>query len=345
MSVFLRGSIYHYEFMLNGRRYRGSTKQRTETRARRVEDNKRLELMRRGPAGQMLAKAPLLHDVSKEFLDEMEASVKAGNHDADTLRDYRNGCRLLSAHDIWNMRIDGITRGLAARLAFGGGPSTARCAQRTLARLLNWAASEDRGYIMAAPKIRRARYKGRAVRIPLAMQQELLKHMDRDVADVFQLMLDEFLRNSDVLAMRWEDVHLEERYCYIPRGKSEETRRKVPLSDRAVAVLTARKADSISEWVFPRRGKKPKGHRVTVYKQFRKACEAAGYSGVWLYDAKRECATSFAEHGGDLPTLQAAMGHADISTTNKYIAGDSMRAGEVVNQRNRRGLALVGKRA
>lgn len=254
------------------------------------------------------------------------------------------------------MRIDAITRSVAYQMKFPGGPSTARCAQRTLARLLNWAASEDRGYIVSAPKIKRTRYKGRAVRIPLEVQSKLLSHMERDCADVFQLMLDEFLRNMDVLSMRWEDVHLDgsDPYYFVPNGKSAETRRRVPLSQRAVAVLSSRKADLEgieTPWVFPQRAwtkKRKKSiakHRVTVYKQFQAACKSAGVTGVWLYDAKRECASSFVEEDGDLATLQAAMGHADLATTSKYVHGDAMRAADVVNRRNRRrGLALV-KRA
>lgn len=93
MSVYQRPNspFFHYEFMLNGRRYRGSTKQRTATKAKRYEDNRRAEILRRGSSAQR-SKAPLLRVVADEFLAEMEKSVEAGNHDSDTLRDYRNGC-------------------------------------------------------------------------------------------------------------------------------------------------------------------------------------------------------------------------------------------------------------
>lgn len=341
MSVFLRGRIFHCEFMWQGRPVRKTTGQTTIGKARTFETNERIRLQKMSAVTRMAGgKAPLLHEVAAEFLAEMKASAEAGTLDADTERYYRCGCKWLEAHDIWDMRVNQITTGMAAGLKFPGGPSTARAAQQTLGRLLRWAAKE-RGYMQAAPSIKRTRYKGRSTRIPEAQQDKLLAHMDRDCADIFRLEMDMFMRPAEIMAMRWEDVHLEDRepWYYVPRGKSETSRRKLRMSALAIEILTARKRRG--EWVFPARCKKH-GHRKTIWKQFAAARKAAGVKGVWLYDGKRECASSFMECGGDLMTLQAALGHADISTTSKYLHGQSEAAADVINKRNnRRGLRPV----
>jgi integrase len=337
MSVYLRGKIYWCEFMWNGERVRRSTKQRTIGKAQTFETNLRLQLAKQGTVARMAGgKAPLLRVVAGEFLDEIANAVKAGTRDSDTERDYRNGCRLLGNHDVWGMRINTITKGIAAGLKFPGGPSTARCAQRTLSRVLKWAA-EERGYMPSAPRISLTKYKGREVRIPEHLQEKLLAHMSGDCAHIFRLALDMFMRNNEIMAMRWEDVHLEEKepYYYVPKGKTETSRRCLRLSDAAIEILRDREKKAKGEWVFPSRWKRRGGPRKTIAKQFRKACKAIGLKGVWLYDAKRECASSFMEHGGDLMTLQAAMGHANIATTSKYLKGYSEKAAEVINRRNR----------
>ena len=43
MALFKRGRFWHYEFQINGTRYRGSTKQNTETRARQIQVRKMQE--------------------------------------------------------------------------------------------------------------------------------------------------------------------------------------------------------------------------------------------------------------------------------------------------------------
>jgi site-specific recombinase XerD len=338
MGLYPRNGIYYTEFMFDGRQIRKSTRCKTIGKAQTFETNLRIKLAKQSRVVRMAGgKVPLLKDLAAEFLEEIEKGVKAGTYDHDTLRCYKNGCRLLSAHDIWDMRIDDITRGVAFGLKFPGGPSTARNAQGTLSRLLKWAASEERGYIGTAPSIKRTKYKGRLVRISQDVQAKLLAHMELDCAHIFQLELDAFMRPHEIMAIAWADVHLDaaEPYIYVPKGKSENSERDLPLSERAIAILTERKKTAKGLWVFPSRIKS-KGHRVTIAKQWRAACKAAGVKGIQLYDGKRECGSSFIEEGGDLVTAQAAYGHADISTTSKYLKGYAKKAAGVINKRNRK---------
>ena len=344
MSVFLRGEFYHYAFMLNGRRYRGTTKQRTATKAKRFEDIRRMEIMRRGSA-PMLRKAPRLEEVAKDFLEEREAAWRAGNSAKNTYRHYLNGWNQLADTELAGMRIDQITTGIAKGVRFRGGAWAQRACQQALAAILNWAATE-RSYIQAAPRIRRARAYGRNMRIDQATESALLAHMGRDCADVFQIILDCGLRPEEALRMRWDGIDWQGGRYFNASGKTAASRRWVPMPDRMEGILRAREADKKCEWVFPRQGRRPKGPRVTVAKQWEAAREAAGIDErLVLYCARHEFATSFLESGGDLATLQAILGHESIATTSKYLHGIGERGKEVVNQRNRRHKLQVVKTA
>jgi integrase len=134
---------------------------------------------------------------------------------------------------------------------------------------------------------------------------------------------------------RWEDIHWDRSQVFTPWGKTEESRRFVPMSDRMRDRLRSRHQGAKGPWVFPRRS--AAGHRTTVAKRFGGAREAASVpESIVLYCARHEFATTYLENGGDLATLGKLMGHDSISTTQKYLHASIHGAAEVINKRNRR---------
>lgn len=346
MSVFLRGSIWWCEFQINGQRVRESTKQRSKSKAQRWETNRRMDIERQdGSSITIRGKAPVLKDVAKEFLAERKAGFEAGNVPRNTWHHYRDTWVRIADTELAHVRIDRFTTGMVDKVKFRGGPWTQRGCQKVLATILNWAA-EERGYIQAAPRIKRTRAYGRELRIDGATEAALRAVMARDLCDVFTIMLDCGMRPDEVLRMRWEDVHYDDSKVFIPHGKTVESRRWVPMADRMENVLRVRQTVAKSEWVFPQRGKRPKGPRRTITKQWEEARKEAGVDPrLVLYCARHEFATSYLEHGGDLATLKKILGHTSIQTTEKYLHPGIAGAAEVVNRRNRRGLTLVEKSA
>ena len=58
--------------------------------------------------------------------------------------------------------------------------------------------------------------------------------------DVATMMLETGMRPDEVCRIRRENVHLDQGYLFNPFGKTKAARRKVPLTDRASAVLSRR---------------------------------------------------------------------------------------------------------
>lgn len=349
MSVFQRGKHWHYEFMYGGREYRKACGKacKTRTRALQVEAAARAKAMQgAAPVMARRNRIPLLHEAAAAFLEEKRAAMAAGSLSRNTYRHYRN------AWDAWladstlaAMRVDQIFLSDIAAMKIPGGPFTRKNALQSLGAILKWCTEPPRNYMASAPRIKGKRLQGRKVRITPEVEDALRQHMDRDVSDIFTVILDAVMRNHEVFAMRWDDIDWERAEYFISKSKTDAGRRRVPISDRMMAMLRNRQSLVKGEWVFPSRIK-AKGHRVTIAKQFQAARDAAGIDPkVKLYCARHTGASELSEMGVDLLTLRTILGHEDISTTNKYLHGDTSAARDAVNKRNKGKLEIIKRQS
>jgi integrase len=104
----------------------------------------------------------------------------------------------------------------------------------------------------------------------------------------------------------------------IFKGKRKASRRRVPASARALAVLAMRKATTASEWVFPSATKSGHIESSTLRKQHRAALAASGVSPFVIYDLRHTCLTRWAKTM-DPFTLMKRAGPADLNTTMPYV--------------------------
>jgi len=180
----------------------------------------------------------------------------------------------------------------------------------------------------------------------------LLQVAAQPLRDVLILVRDVGLRPEEVFRMRWEHVHWEKRVYFNPFGKTQKSRRWIPISERATEVLKTRlynqstakptrrgrpfAASKPCEWVFPSRTSAAP-HLTTVAKQFRAARRLARLpESLTLYGARHAFATYAVEATGNVFAVADVMGHEDFKTTRIYQHCDSRAIRDAIDQRNRR---------
>jgi integrase len=330
VSLFKRGRFWHFEFQVNGTRYRGSTKQATQTRARQIEVHKMQEAQENGYT-PLPKKAPILRDFAAAVLKTFDNSPL----DADTKRYYRNGWGRIETTPLAGMRLDRITTDVAAAIQLDGSPSWQNQALRTLSVIL--AKGVQYRYLHQKPTIKLLREPRRECLIDDVAEKQLLNVAQQPLEDVLVIMRDMGLRPEEAFRMRWEHVHWEKRLYFNPFGKSQKARRWIPTSQRVIDALRERlHQQSNPEWVFPSK-KAASGHLTTVAKQFREARRLAGLpDSLKLYGARHAFATYAVEATGNVFAVADAMGHQDLKTTRIYQHPEFGAIRDAIDQRNNR---------
>lgn len=116
------------------------------------------------------------------------------------------------------------------------------------------------------------------------------------------------MRDSEMLGLRWADVHLKEQYVTLPRTKNGD-QRDVPLSKRAVALLESMKGvDKVTVFTVT------SASRDALFRKARDACKV---QGLHFHDSR---ATALTRLSRKLDVLELArmVGHRDLKSLMVY---------------------------
>jgi integrase len=319
--------MWHYDFWHRGNRYRGSTGETSKTRAKRMEAM--LMLQARERQGLIrTSRVPCLSEFAPRFLNWVEASML----ELATKRYYQYGWRMLQKTDASRIRLDRITTDAAEVLRFPGSGANGNVALRTLRRMLRKATEWN--VIQSCPRIKLLKERGRDILIDPVTEAKLLAASPQPLHDVILVMQDTGMRPQDVFRMRWEHLDWLKRVLFIPYGKTKNSRRHVPLSERVIEALKLRGV-AANGWVFPSTRSKS-GHVSNVANQWRCTRKAIGLdSAVKLYCCRHTFATDALERTGNLAALMKALGHADAQTAMKYQHPGLEQIRIAVDERNR----------
>jgi len=162
-----------------------------------------------------------------------------------------------------------------------------------------------------------------------------------DLRDFVLLALATGVRKGDILAARWDHVHIARRVWLIPDPKNEVPY-EVMLTEQAVRVLADRRArvPQAAEFVFP--SKDRAGHVLDVKRSWKGLLKRAGISDFRIHDLRRTLASWQATAGVSLPIIGKSLGHSSLQATEIYaqISNDAVR--ESVSHANRK-LFSAGK--
>ena len=139
------------------------------------------------------------------------------------------------------------------------------------------------------------------------------------------------LRRGELVALRWRDVDFAGRKLIVRRALSGETEvrstksrraREVPLPDQAAAALQRLRLRGEfmgpDDYVFANRF----GRRLdpsALRRRYECARDAAGLEPLRFHDLRHTYGSLLVAGGIDLPSVKAAMGHARITTTERYL--------------------------
>jgi integrase len=212
------------------------------------------------------------------YLDNAKLAEKTKSY-------HRNGWRLLEQTSIACMRLNHITAEDVDALPLPGGPYNINCAL-TLRRMLHKA--EEWGLIAKVPKLKLMKELGRTLRLDQEAERKLLaaadsllergawtRKMHDTLRDVVVPVRDTGMRNKkELYCARIEDIDWNNRVFFIPDSKTDNGRRFVPISDRALELLKARCGERREGWVFT--AFSASGHLTTMGRKFREARREAG---------------------------------------------------------------------
>jgi integrase len=331
MAVFKVNSspFYQYAFMIEGHRYRGSTKSKKIMEAKALEAEMIATAKARGSSAFRLGKAPILRNFAARFLKWVVDSKLEPNSKCY----YQYGWKLKAATDLAAMRLSSITKDDAETTRFNrqiekhGKVRNAECsaqytnqALRTLKRMLSKA--EEWNLIREIPKIKLEKAYGRDSLINPATESSLIqdlsvpnKHgrtrrMREQLRDFLTIAQDSGMRPSEIFRIRIENIDFPNMRIWNPHGKTAKARRFVPMSSRMKDALLTRAGagDRKEGWLFPSERSRT-GHLMSIAKGFQALRDRMGLSATVVpYSARHTYASYAKEATGNVFAVSGAMG-------------------------------------
>lgn len=125
-------------------------------------------------------------------------------------------------------------------------------------------------------------------------------------------------RRSNVLAMRWDEIDMDERIWRIPMTKNGKPQ-IVPLEEPELKILERRLSGAEGNpWVFPGRSDNSSGHLTRPEHGWIRILKRAGINGLRLHDLRRSLGSWMVDTGASLPMIGQALHHQSQSTTAVY---------------------------
>jgi len=154
--------------------------------------------------------------------------------------------------------------------------------------------------------------------------------------DVAILMLATGMRPKEICQLKRENVSTEKGFVQIVGGKTKASNRKVWLSDKAADVLRVRMEKCQGEYLFPKNEREVEKPLVQPDKLHSPTVKRIGLQ-FRLYDARHTFASRVLEHGIDLLTLAALLGHSSLNHVMIYSHPSESHKQEAIQRMQRTG--------
>jgi integrase len=329
MSVFKRGKVWWYEFETRGERVRESTRQGNKRVAEQIEAARRTQ-MAKGEVGlkdKLLA--PTLQEYAqKNFLPHI--SVKKAEK-LKTLVFYRNSVKnLLKFEKLATARLDQINVPMidlfiSQRRAEGAQISTVNRELAVLRRMFSLMPELRNDLSFPAPKVTLQAGENRRERLVSPEEEKL--YLDATgplLHDVALVLFDSGLRPEEAYSLKWPFIRNGNIENF--QGKTDRARRSIPATPRIMEMFERRFATADGEFIFSAPTKSGHVDRSSIVKQHSAALKASKVQPFVIYSLRHTCLTRWAENGMSPYELMRRAGHADLTTTMRYVHMASPKA-------------------
>jgi integrase len=352
MGIYKRGHVWWYKFTWRGEAIRESTKQTNKRVAEQIEAAHKTSLAK-GEAGirDRVPAATIREFAKADFLPFCRSTFAAK---AKTLAYYERGATLLLKYPaIADESLDTITTEKIAGYARQRQDAGMKIAtvnrelqvlRRMFALAMEWGkvqralprvrmlpgethrdrvitVEEERAYFDAAQALgitTLAGYESALVGIRARARGEVpIKPRDPFLLrDATMILLDCGIRPEECFRLRWENYL--NGAIEITHGKTENARRRIPLSQRAQSIVEMRRGHTEGPWIFPAPTKSGHIEPSSLQGQHARACQLAKIEHFPLYTLRHTCLTRWAPFM-DPWTLAYLAGHRDMSITKRYV--------------------------
>ena len=216
-------------------------------------------------------------------------------------------------------------------------PGTINRYLATLSSVLNYAINHEiiDVHPLKAGKVRKLKETGGRRRILTAEEEQRLldaaKASSWPMMHLFlRMLMTTASRKSEVLKLRWKDVHLVESVAIVPHTKNDEPRALPLVSDVKAALAEARKVRPInSDFVFydPRHPARPK-NVDTIWRFVRERAgllkdRADRLDRVVMHSTRHTAVTKMIKGGANLGQIAAVSGHKTLAMLKRYTHMDT----------------------
>ena len=180
----------------------------------------------------------------------------------------------------------------------------------------------------------------RTRRLQQGERARLLKHATPHLQALIIAALSTGCRRGELLSLQWSQIQRDEQgeaqLIVLPASKTKtHDLRVIPVSSDLRAVLEMRRTDPEGEALPPEAFVfgNPVGERIgSVKTAWRNTCRRAGIDDLHFHDLRREFAYRLMESSADLHDVRDFLGHANITTTSRYLRSTPVRLAQALER-------------
>lgn len=256
---------------------------------------------------------------AEEYRDKVSVRKKSFKSDLSRLKNLRNYFKNSLLHEIKAKDIDEYIQSRLGCISARKKPVSRTSVNRELELLkamLNKAIEWE--YLEANParKVKKFREENRDRIISVSEVNKLIGMAKEPLRSFILLAVHTGMRRGEILKLKWEDVHLNEKYLFVKHTKTYCSR-KIPINNVIISLLNRLRASApTNEYVFA--NPKTKKPYVEISSSWGTLLKRANIANLTFHDLRGIFATYFHSQDHDLLALQRMLGHQSIQTTLRY---------------------------